>query len=144
MEKRIWTKPEMNEFAFAANEYVAACEDTVNKFWKFICNFGGGKHYDIYAGKYDPNKNKYVNAIKSDRLTNLSYFHECDTVHYVMQEKGKDWTSYFEVGWADDDASLDVGDVTYDVYIWRGENKDNVHVTTQAGQEIQVVDGNFS
>ena len=32
MEKRIWTKPEMNEFAFAANEYVAACEDTVNKF----------------------------------------------------------------------------------------------------------------
>ena len=27
MEKRIWSKPEMNEFAFAANEYVAACGD---------------------------------------------------------------------------------------------------------------------
>lgn len=25
MEKRIWSKPEMNEFAFAANEYVSTC-----------------------------------------------------------------------------------------------------------------------
>ena len=41
MEKKIWSKPEMNEFAFAANEYVAACGDSGSKYY-FKCDAGGG------------------------------------------------------------------------------------------------------
>lgn len=41
MEKKIWSKPEMNEFAFAANEYVAACGDE-NKIYNFDCNAPAG------------------------------------------------------------------------------------------------------
>ncbi len=44
MEKRIWSKPEMNEFVFAANEYVAACGDQ-NRVYKFICDALAGTLY---------------------------------------------------------------------------------------------------
>ena len=40
----MWSKPEMNEFAFAANEYVAACGDE-NKVFKFICDAKEGLLY---------------------------------------------------------------------------------------------------
>lgn len=38
MEKMMWAKPEMNEVAFAANEYVAAC-------WSVSCNVPYGTGY---------------------------------------------------------------------------------------------------
>lgn len=41
MEKMMWTKPEMNEFAFAANEYVAGCGDQ-NWAYDFNCNAPAG------------------------------------------------------------------------------------------------------
>ncbi|MGN0774997.1 MAG: hypothetical protein ACI4MP_14525 [Candidatus Ventricola sp.] len=149
MEKRIWSKPEMNEFAFAANEYVAGCTDLLNKFWKFICDFGGGKHYDIYSGAYDDTKNPQQNAKFSDLLTqdsrrNQVYYHACGTTHYVKQEEGKTWENYFLLGWADDDADDDeIGNVTKDVYIWTDGGTD-VHVTSQVGEEIETVAGNKS
>lgn len=148
MEKRIWSKPEMNEFTFAANEYVAACEDKQNRFLKFVCNLAGGfldNLYDIYVGAYDPNKNKYWNAQHSELLTQGDWYHACGATHYVKQEEGKTWEDYFELGWADSNsADLVVGNVTENVYIWRGEKNDNVHVTTQLGEEIETVIGNRS
>ena len=79
MEKRIWSKPEMHEFAFAANEYVAtSCGD--GKKYNFVCTaergdlfywkkqewkgiFNGGfvntdwtNNDGIVDGKVDPNK----------------------------------------------------------------------------------------
>lgn len=151
MEKMIWSKPEMNEFAFAANEYVAACEDTLNKFWKFICDFGAGKHYDIYVGAYDESKSELENAWNSELLTKdryvppkQSYYHSCEKTHYVKKEAGKSWQDYFKVGWADDDAwDISIGNVTKDVYIWTDGDTD-VHVTSQIGEKIETVDGNFS
>ena len=55
MEKRIWSKPEMNEFAFAANEYVAAC-------WKIKCNvpFGFGFFDRNNNEQYDRYKDKFI------------------------------------------------------------------------------------
>lgn len=44
MEKIIWSKPEMNEFAFAANDYVAACGDQ-NMIYKFVCDALRGDLY---------------------------------------------------------------------------------------------------
>lgn len=45
MEKKIWSKPEMNEFVFAANEYVAACGDNGSDYL-FKCDASWGiLHY---------------------------------------------------------------------------------------------------
>ena len=53
MEKRIWSKPEMNEFAFAANEYVAACGDE-NKKYLFECNAGReDRYYNVFLNGDD-------------------------------------------------------------------------------------------
>lgn len=41
MEKMVWEKPEMNDIAFGASEYVAACGDS-GKVYKFECNAPGG------------------------------------------------------------------------------------------------------
>lgn len=41
MEKMIWEKPQMNEVAFAANEYVAACGDS-GRTYKFECTAPAG------------------------------------------------------------------------------------------------------
>ena len=148
MEKMIWSKPEMNEFAFAANEYVAACTDTQNTFLKFVCNLAGGLFdslYDIYAGAYDPNKSKEANAQDSKLLTPGTWYHACGATHYVKHEKGTTWEDYFELGWADSDSrDGHIGNVTETVYIWEGENSDNVHVTTQLGEDIETVTGNRS
>lgn len=46
MEKMIWAKPEMNEMAFAANEYVAACGDS-GTVYSFECNAPSG-YLDFY------------------------------------------------------------------------------------------------
>lgn len=148
MEKKIWSKPEMNEFAFAANEYVAACEDLLSKFWKFVCDFGNGKHYDIYAGAYNEDKKDWQNALNSELLTKdgltQEYYHSCGSTHYVKQEDGKTWQNYFLLGWADDDAyDISIGNVTKDVYIWTDGGTD-VHVTSQIGEDIETVTGNRS
>ena len=154
MEKMIWSKPEMNEFAFAANEYVASCEDKQNRFWKFVCDLSGGflnRAYDIYLGKYDSTQEKSHlavrdwNAQNSTLLTEGSWYKACGDTHYVKQEDGKTWENYFELGWADSNSADDlIGNVTETVYIWRGEEGNNVHVTTQLGEDIETVIGNKS
>ena len=65
MEKMIWEKPQMNEVAFAANEYVAAC-------WSVNCNVPYGKGYfetngesgyqegTYHKGYYDEENHEYV------------------------------------------------------------------------------------
>ncbi len=154
MEKKIWSKPEMNEFVFAANEYVAACLDTKNTYLKFVCDFGNkflDSLFDIYVGVYDNNKTKEENAANSELLTKdyiipgTGNYHACGDTHYVQKEDGKDWTDYFWVGWADSDSrDGEIGRVTEQVCIWKGEKNDNVHVTTQLGTEIENVTGNRS
>lgn len=61
MDKMMWSKPEMNEFAFAANEYVAACGDPLRTIYNFICTSLAGVlyYYDDngsqqYLGPYKP------------------------------------------------------------------------------------------
>ena len=147
MEKMIWEKPEMNEVAFAANEYVASCDDTVSKFWKFICNVGGGQWMDIYKGTYDSTKDDRWNHNNSENLTSDGWYYACGTEHYVKQEEGVTWDTVFAKGWADSDywepgLLNDHINYTQDVYIWTGDG--HVHATTSPGELIETVKGNKS
>lgn len=51
MEKMIWEKPQMNEVAFAANEYVAACGDTNISSYMFACDAPRGDVYYYTDGR---------------------------------------------------------------------------------------------
>lgn len=101
MEKRIWSKPEMNEFAFAANEYVAACGPS-GQTYKFECNAEiEGNHTDIFGQKYD---NLYyysdarVNAAEPaptnwDKMTatKLGKYHPCNDTHDAPVSEAYYW-----------------------------------------------------
>lgn len=69
MEKRIWSKPEMHEFAFAANEYVAAC-------WKINCNVPYG------FGFFDKNGQKGYQRGEDDYIAQGS---GCGEYHIGIQ-----------------------------------------------------------
>ena len=150
MEKMIWAKPEMNEVAFAANEYVAACVDTTSTFWKFVCDFGGGASMDIWKGVWDPNKSVDENKANSELLTEDSWFivtipgayHACGEEHYIDASQNKD--DIFFQGWADSNYDDDVTNYAGNVTIWRGPNNDNVHASSALKENITVVEGNKS
>lgn len=110
MEKKIWSKPEMNEFAFAANEYVAACGD--GRKYEFECNAPGGTLYYyndlrvtennpvpsdwdqhsaskpwLFYGEYDP-CNKEHEAPVTDEFYWGYIDYDHDQVHDYQSENG--------------------------------------------------------
>lgn len=88
MEKRIWSKPEMHEFAFAANEYVAtSCGDNGKKYL-FNCNAPAGALYwfgtKVFGNLFNPlkvNSSEKPNFedYKTQKLAN--YYHPCPEKH---------------------------------------------------------------
>lgn len=141
MEKMMWAKPEMNEVAFAANEYVAACNDLFSWFWEFICNAGGGNRADIWEGTYHEDYNP--NNDGTNLTPGTMYFHACGAEkHYVTYEEGKE-NEIFTNGWYDEDEG-NGQDYKFDVTIWKGEDGKNVHATTSLVSELKVVKGNRS
>ena len=142
MEKRIWSKPEMNEFAFTANEYVAACGDE-NKKYLFTCDAGGGKNGYVWI---EDNKQDGLQSdsrwslIKRGKVPTgggsstdeyddfLSGYHACGATHEASTTDDF-YNGYYleEDKWNNGDFSLlDV----LKVIIWRGPNNDNTHCTT--------------
>ncbi len=148
MEKRIWSKPEMHEFAFAANEYVAACGDQ-NKVYKFICdaaagplyywkkftqqwqwneNWQGGSFIDVPT---DWTKNDGVvdgvptgDVGKADHLVGWlgGEYHPCSAEHEASVNDD------FYDGFVDYDNNQQYDDGE-GVIVWRGENGNNGHAT---------------
>lgn len=125
MEKRIWSKPEMNEFAFAANEYVAACGDGGTNYL-FTCDAGGGKSGQVWLetngvddcqtqGHWDSSNSEWVKADQS-----LGGYHACDEKHETKNQ------NEFLSGWYRAYGS----DVFTKVLVWLGVDKNNVHCTT--------------
>lgn len=133
MEKMIWSEPEMNEFAFAANEYVAtSCGDS-GKTYKFECD---GKSGGLYDGGYvywykDLDAEKNPDAInwskeewqKHDAVF-LSSYTPCGATHEAESGSGFFWGFLEKL--VDGNVKHDKGET---VIIWRGENNDNTHVT---------------
>lgn len=74
MEKRVWAKPEMQEFAFAANQYVASCGDVGSRIYRFICTAAKGPLYyydrdnnnrqELLGNRYRPCNNTHVVEVK--------------------------------------------------------------------------------
>ena len=132
MEKRIWSKPEMNEFAFAANEYVAACGDE-NKVFKFICDAKEGLLYywkkktDILGldtlwtrkdGVVDGKPNGYVGSADW-----IGDYHPCGAEHEASVNDD------FYDGFVDYNNNYQYDDGE-GVIVWRGPDGNNGHATT--------------
>ena len=147
MEKRIWSKPEMNEFAFAANEYVAACGDGGQNIF-FTCDAGGGKYGRVWMETNSPTDD--WNGLQTDEVPGIydpgmdelrtSSYHACGKKHVASTTdefmKGyyisnDDWNS----GW-DTSGTIPKFDLAaviekaIRVYIWGGTEKSNTHCTT--------------
>ena len=139
MEKKIWRKPEMNEFAFAANEYVAACGDQ-NKVYKFVCDALGGNLYywakRVYQGipvlgghwedtewtKQDGVVDGKVDSSLWEDATLIGSYTPCGKEHEasVTDEFFDGFVDYNGNSQFDDDEA---------VIVWRGESGFNGHAT---------------
>lgn len=111
MEKRIWTKPEMNEFTFAANEYVAAAcgPDAGGVVYGFECNAGGGVSGELW--NHDRTEN-YTDNWYHDELGDSTYstYKACGEKHEAssQDEFVKGW---FQTGYGSNK-------VWTEVFIW--------------------------
>lgn len=119
--KRAYVRPTMVGERFVANEYVAACGDS-GTVYKFKCDAGGGESGVVYEesnGKDDLQARPVF--LGGDRR--LGPYHACGVTHEA-EVQDKFLKGYYVCG----------GSVT-DVIIWRGEDGDNVHCTTNLKQE---------
>ena len=147
MEKMIWTKPEMNEFAFAANEYVASSCGNGGKTYKFTCNAGEGTathkgtgygwpddcwcgtthlgHYNDFEGErrfkvYRDNNGEFGEQVGFR-------YHPCGETHEVTVGKDESFGDVFFAGLMDDRATSVIEKIK--VMVWRGADGDNCHCT---------------
>lgn len=136
MEKKIWSKPEMNEFAFAANEYVAACGDS-GTVYKFTCDAGGGVGGYVWAedngtdglqsGKDEwgaPSDGRWGSNKKDDYLGG---YHACGTTHEA--ESTDSFLNGYYLAYSNwNNGNFKPSDVIK-VIIWRGPWGNNIHCT---------------
>lgn len=126
MKKR-YERPSAYIEEFTPNEYVAACGDS-GKVYNFQCNAGSYNHYGkVYletngkAGLQTQGGMEWVNGklkrYHADRHLTNSY-HACDTTHKANSKDG-----FF-------DGYYLRGDTLLKVIVWRGEDGNNVHCTT--------------
>lgn len=112
--KRAYVRPTMVGERFAANEYVAACGDK-GTMYKFKCDAGGGESGLVYL---ETNGKEGLQIIGRNKDTYLSTYHACGTTHDA-NTADEFLTGYYVSG------------ITVTpVKVWRGENGDNTHCTT--------------
>lgn len=117
MSKNVWVQPQTAVQQFVANEYVAACGDE-NKVYKFTCEAGGGGNGTVYL---DSNHNGEWNLLGDEMLT-LAGYHACGATHEAPT------TDDFQEGFFITGVFPPYN--VQKVIVWRGENGDNVHCTT--------------
>lgn len=132
MEKRIWSKPEMNEFVFAANEYVAAACGDGGKTYKFKCDgesggiFDGGKVYwykDLDAEKNPDAADWSTEEWQKHDYEFRSLYYPCGATHEADSGSGFFW------GFLETILGNGKHDKGETVIVWRGENNNDTHVT---------------
>ena len=113
-----YVKPMMESEVFAANEYIAACGEE-NKVYIFTCDAGwtGLTGSTVYANGPDgmPETNDDIY---------LGSYHKCGKTHEASI------TDDFTNGYLRKNILGVPAGKRQDVIIWRGENGDNVHCTT--------------
>lgn len=145
MEKKIWSKPEMNEFAFAANEYVATSCGDGGTTYKFTCDAGQiDKHVGVghvfnpttcwcgekhWLGGYDDMHHYNVyrdNDGDFGEQVGLGY-HPCGETHEATVGKNESFGDVFFAGLMDDIRTNVVEKIK--VMVWRGNEGNNCHCT---------------
>ena len=143
MEKRVWNKPLAQVEQFMANEYIAKCSDTVNKFYNFVCDAGGGTKGDVWEGGTVTEGRRYDTISGGTNLTSgrTRYYYACDASHYVPEASlATTFTSgYYNKGTYNDSTEGNF----IPVVIWTDGGTD-VHCTESLAENIQVVQGNKS
>lgn len=146
MEKRIWSKPEMHEFAFAANEYVAsACGGGTT--YKFKCDAGlvekenplyplPGQEPTYWAPTYGDLTDSKGNLYTPDNYGLTSRYHACGETHEASVEDEFVLGRFYENGGNDN-----LSGPWTEVYIWIekisgifGSRKD-YHATTNLDKD---------
>ena len=118
MEKKAYVKPVMESETFVPQTYVAACGDS-GTVYKFVCNagwYGTLLGYDVYTNGLDGKP-----GTKDDVY--LGGYTPCDATHEASA------TDEFISGYMRKDYGLVEGR-RIDVIIWRGEDGNNIHCTT--------------
>ena len=130
MEKRKYEKPMLISEAFIPNEYVAACaEDPGCTKYSFTCNAGEGVIHNILFIPTNHVWNVYVDGKKITR----GLYGPCGLTHTVMVPAGTPVEEVFLKGYMDDDFTDEKENIP--VYVWRGENNDDVHCMLNPGTE---------
>ena len=116
--KRVWCRPQTVVQKFEANEYVAACGDE-NKVYKFVCNanWTGLTGSAVYTNGED-------GIMGTDDDVYLGDYARCGKTHEAST------TDDFINGYLKKNfIGLPLGQ-SEPVIIWRGENGNNIHCTT--------------
>lgn len=116
-----WTRPRAEVQQFRANEYVSTCNTSTS--YAFECNAGDKnlKNYP-YAVFVDSNNNGRLDRgnLWEPGDTYLGNYHACGKKHSA------DMTDDFLNGFMYDERTYQITKVI----IWRGEDGDNIHCTT--------------
>lgn len=139
MEKKTYSKPLMAAQRFEPQEFISACPpDATFVTYEFWCNAGAGNQYKVWLDDGD----KQFSQVRDTQLTSSggwfspgTVFEPCEESHTVTVRKGESIDNIFPFGWIVryDYNGLHVNEATL-VRIWRGENNDNIHCTTQLNE----------
>lgn len=121
--KREYVRPMMRGEVFAANEYVAACGDE-NMVYKFVCDAGwtGITGSGVYTNGND-------GMMGTDDDVYLGNYGKCGKTHEASTKDD------FIDGYLIKNILGVPAGRKVPVIIWRGENGDNVHCTTNLDQD---------
>lgn len=134
MKKKVYEKPMLISEAFIPNEYVAACaENPGYTKYSFTCNAGEGVTHYIPFPFEAPTKYVWDVYVDGKKITRRGYYGPCGSTHTVTVPAGTPVEQVFLKGYMDD-AYTDVNE-NIQVYVWRGENNNNVHCMLNPGTE---------
>lgn len=123
--KRTYVRPTMVGERFVANEYVAACGAGRTEY-NFVCDAGAGTPGYVYQETNGELGLQKRGPKPDTQLTPWpSYYTSCNKTHKASAMD--DFSKGYYV-------PIDGGD-TKDVIIWRGEEGNNVHCTTNIKKE---------
>lgn len=121
MEKRVWTMPQAEVEKFEMNAYCASACGESGTHYKFKCTAGGGVSGNVYVETNGVEGLQYGDSWQWWNWDeSLGGYHACDIEHAAEAN------DVFLNGYYCPDGSNEV----IPVVIWKGENNNNVHCTT--------------
>ena len=149
--KKQWGKPLTSVQEFVPQEFIAACDQSgATQTYYFKCDAGDASgRYDVIL---DSNRNlvldgewsyrngswqwRAVNGNRDTWLTDGLYYHPCNETHTVTVPYGTSVENIFPHGWMQTKSSHSNNSADWtEVRIWRGDNNNNVHCTTNLKPE---------